>query len=163
MNLIHLFTLLFSLIILLTFLFTPSSLSFIRHSTTHYLLVRTFAHSLSLSLSRSCPYRFRAPFSFSLPPYSFAVSVNSPSDFDECNSEISSSRRELVILGRAAQRSSIYAHTLCGDNPATGAIAKYSLTHLKHNKTTIERKRELNEDARTVNRNYHDSHAAMLK
>lgn len=93
---------------------------FIRHSTTHYLLVHTFAHSLSFSLSLM-PVSLSRSFLFLSPSLLFRkVSVNSPSDFDECNSEISSSRRELVIVGRAAQRSSIYAHTLCGDNPATG-------------------------------------------
>lgn len=73
----HLSTLLFSSIIPvhISSYTRPSASSSIFHSPFYHALpTRSHIRSFSLSLSRSCPYRFRAPFSFSLPPYSFAKS-----------------------------------------------------------------------------------------
>lgn len=119
-----------SLSTFLPFLPVPALLvlPFIRHSTVHKLfLARTRWH---YTPSLVCA----VPLSFSSARCLFRqVSVNSPSDFDECNSKISSVGRKLVILGRAA-RPGIHqacAHTLRGGQPRGYIAARYSYAGLQ--------------------------------
>lgn len=104
----------------------PPPSNFLRLFLSTFLLLPLIRFFLSSAILPPTPPRSRTfarclsravlPLSLFLSVYLsglslFRLPVNSPGDFDECNSEISSSGRKLVIPGRRTA-TGIYAHTL---------------------------------------------------